>query len=111
MIVPKSPPYVNTAVDPEKTKGQIAKLFRDFGITKGSVNLRPPSGRGTRRLTLTRHPSLASDSSPKSHIESSKKRGSHTSHTDLGDSERIHSTSPQICQFSDDNSEGSEGLP
>lgn len=34
MISARKPPYADTAVDPEKTKGQIAKLLRDYGIQK-----------------------------------------------------------------------------
>jgi hypothetical protein len=31
MIEPKKPPYGSTKVDPDKTKGQITKLLRDYG--------------------------------------------------------------------------------
>ena len=36
MIMNRKPPYANTEADPERTKGQISKLLRDYGINKSN---------------------------------------------------------------------------
>ena len=33
MIISRHPPYANTTSDPEKTRGQIDKLLRDYGVS------------------------------------------------------------------------------
>lgn len=32
MITNKKAPYANTQADPDKTRGQIDKLFREYGV-------------------------------------------------------------------------------